>query len=76
MPTYWPMQKFLLKFNIIPILNHFVIKNRFGYQSPEIIFPNFSQPVHSIPFDGGGQLIGKSKGSERTFSNRTTSRSF
>ena len=54
-----------------------MIKDRFGYQSPEIIFPNFfSQPVHSIPFDGGGQLIGKSKGSERTFSNRTTSRSF
>lgn len=76
MPTYWPMQKSLLKFNIIPILIHFVIKDRFGYQSPKLSFLIFSQPVHSIPFDGGGQLIGKSKGSERTFSNRTTSRSF
>lgn len=34
-------KKSLLKFNIIPILIHFVIKDRFGYQSPEIIFPNF-----------------------------------
>lgn len=50
MPTYWPMQKFLLKFNIIPILIHFVIKDRFGYQSPEIIFPNFfaTGPFYSV----------------------------